>query len=83
MKITKNDVLFWLGLILAVWFAFTGIIWIYWLAVIIAYPFGLLSFILWRTIRKEKTKRVKLIPIILTVGLICSITVLVFLLLRG
>jgi hypothetical protein len=83
MKITKNDALFWLGLILAIWFAFAGIIWVYWLAAVIAYPFGLLSFILWLKIRKENTKRVNLIPIILVVGLSCSLAVLVFLLLRG
>ncbi len=81
MKITKNDILFYLGLICAIWFAFMGIVWVYWAALFIAYPIGLISFFMWRAIRKEKRKRTKFIPIILSIGLMLSLIVLVYLLL--
>ena len=83
MKITKNDVLFSVAVITAIWFALTGIVWVYWLAVVAAYPFGLLSFVLWLMIRSEGRKRTKLIPIVLAIGLFCSLTVLGILLMRG
>lgn len=83
MKITRNDILFVISLLLAVWFAGTGMVWIYSAAIFISYPFGLLSFILWRIIKNENKKRTKYIPIILMVGLVLSLTVLVGLLLTN
>lgn len=80
MKITKNDILFWLAIICAVWFAWAGMVWIYWAAIFIAYPFGLISFIIWKIIKKENKKRTKYIPIILGIGLILSLSVLIYLL---
>jgi len=80
MRIARNDVLFYLSLILAIWFAFAGMVWVYYSALFIAYPFGLLSFLLWRIIRKENRKRTKIIPIVLTTGLVLSMAVLAFLL---
>jgi hypothetical protein len=80
MRIARNDVLFYLSLILAIWFACAGMVWTYFAALVIAYPFGIISFILWRMIRKEGRKRTKVIPMVLTTGLILSMAVLVFLL---
>jgi len=80
MKITKNEILFYLGVICAVWFAWTGMVWTYNTALIIAYPIGLISFILWRLIKYENKRRTKVIPIILTIGLILSLTILSYLL---
>ncbi|MEO6039164.1 MAG: hypothetical protein ABIQ93_12195 [Saprospiraceae bacterium] len=80
MKITKNDLLFYLSLISAIWFAWMGMLWVYWAALFIAYPFGLLSFLLWRVIRNENRKRTKLIPVILVIGLALSLGVLIYLL---
>lgn len=72
--------LFWIGLITAIWFAWTGMIWTYWAALIIAYPIGIVSFILWRMIKDENRRRTKFIPIILSIGLMLSLGVLICLL---
>jgi len=81
MKLDKNDILFYISLFCAVWFALTGMIWTYNAALFISYPIGLTSFILWRSIKNEKKKRTRLLPIILTVGLTLSLSVLLYLLL--
>jgi hypothetical protein len=78
MTITKNDILFWTGILLALWFGLTGIAWTYWAALIIAYPAGLASFLIWRSIKSEKKRRTKIIPIILMVGLIVSLSTLTY-----
>ncbi len=76
MKISKNDVLFILSLLSAIWFALLAWIWVYLAALIFAYPIGILSFILWLLIRKENKKRTKIIPIVLSIGLAFSLGVL-------
>lgn len=80
MNISRNDILFVLALICAVWFFLTGVSWTYSAALVIAYPAGITSFILWMVIRNENKKRTKFIPIILTIGFILSMTVLICLL---
>jgi hypothetical protein len=83
MNITKGDLIFSSALILAIWFALTGILWVYWLALIFAYPAGLLSLGLWYQGRKtdRKLNRYRLIPIILVSGLLASMGMLTYLLL--
>lgn len=76
MNISRNDILFFIALLCAIWFAWGGMVWTYCAALFIAYPFGLLSLILWRIIRHENKKRTKWIPIILTTGLFLSLVVL-------
>lgn len=85
MKLTKGDIYFSLALILACWFTLTGMVWVYWAALIIGYPAGLLSLFLWYKGRKtdDKTNRYKLIPIVLLVGLLLSLGVLVALLITN
>ncbi|MBS1538157.1 MAG: hypothetical protein JST20_10470 [Bacteroidetes bacterium] len=83
MKPNKNDILFSIGLLCAVWFACTGIIWVYYLALFISYPVGVISFLMWKLIKSEQRKRTRFIPIILAVGMILSLTVLVLLLLSN
>jgi hypothetical protein len=70
------------ALICAIWFAWTGMFWIYWAAIFIAYPGGFISLVLWNLGRKtdRKLKRYKLIPIILLLGLTLSLGTLIFLL---
>jgi O-antigen/teichoic acid export membrane protein len=80
MAIKQNDVLFALALLCAVWFAWTGMVWTYGVALFIAYPFGALSLLLWTSIKKENRPRTKWIPIILSIGLILSLSVLIYLL---
>ena len=83
MRVTRKDVLFYLGLLCAVWFALTGMAWTYNAALLIAYPIGLLSFALWWAIRREARKRTKAIPIILGIGLTLSLSVLITLLITN
>lgn len=78
MKITKNDVLFVFSLISAIWFACIGIIWVYWIAVI-AYPFAAISIFLLKMM-KEESLRTKIIKVILIIGLVTSLSALLFLL---
>jgi len=73
MKITKNDILFILAILFSLWFSFAGIIWVYWFTLIFAYPFAIASFLIWRNIRKDGKKRNIAIPIILIIGLLCSL----------
>jgi len=80
MIINKDDILFWLGILTAIWFAWAGMVWTYWAALIIAYPFGVISFFSWTRIKSENKTRTKYIPIILGFGLILSISALVYLL---
>jgi hypothetical protein len=80
MNITKNDIFFYIGIICAIWFAWAGMVWTYWAALYIAYPIGIISFIFWRAVKNENRKRTKAIPITLTIGLILSLTVLIYLL---
>jgi hypothetical protein len=80
MTITRNDILFWIGILTAVWFAWTGMAWTYWAALIIAYPAGLVSLLIWMKIKPENKRRTKYIPVILIIGLILSLSSLVYLL---
>lgn len=80
MKLTRNDFLFYLSLIFAIWFASTGMVWTYNAALFIAYPVGIISLVMWTIIRNENRKLTKFIPIILTIGLTLSLSVLVCLL---
>ncbi len=76
MKLTKNDLLFYISLLLAIWFALFGMVWTYSAALFVGYPAGIISLIMWTTMKNENRKRTKLIPIILTIGLILSVSVL-------
>jgi hypothetical protein len=81
MNSTKSNLLFWIGIITATWFALTGIAWAYYACLVIAYPFGLTSFLIWRSIKRDGKSRNKFIPIILIIGLVFSISVLLYLML--
>ncbi|GEM_PF-329776 len=76
MKITKNDILFTLALVFALWFTATGIFWVYWTALFVAYPFGIASLFIWQNIRKDGRKRNAIIPVILIAGLLLSLGML-------
>ena len=78
MIVKKNDILFWLGILTAVWFAWAGMVWTYWAALVIAYPIGLISFFIWLNVKKDNKPRNKFIPRILFIGLILSISVLTY-----
>lgn len=83
MTITKNDIKFTVALICAICFAFLGMIWVYWIALIIGYPFGLVSFFIWRTLQKAPRKRNKAIPLILVLGLVISLATLLVLVINN
>ena len=81
MKASSSDIRFVIAIVFAIWFAFTGFFWAYWIALFIAYPFGIISFLLWLSLRTKKEKRMQWIPIILLVGLSLSLGMLIYLLL--
>lgn len=76
MNPTKNDILFGITILFAVWFMVAGIFWVYWFALIFAYPFGILSLIIWFRFRGDGRKRNYAIPVILIIGLILSLSIL-------
>ena len=78
MKLS-NNVLFTTGIIFSLWFSIIGIVWVYWLNIIFAYPFGIAAFFIWRNIRKDGMKRNKAIITILIIGLIASLSMLLYL----
>lgn len=75
---TKNDILFTIALILSIWFLITGYIWVYWIALFIAYPPAIISFFIWIKIRKDNKSRNIIIPIILLSGLILSVGIIIY-----
>jgi FtsH-binding integral membrane protein len=79
MEVKKNDVLLVIALICALWFAVLAWVWVYWAALFVAYPVGLVSLLLWLNLRKENKARTKFIPIVLVVGLTLSVGMLVYL----
>ena len=76
MHRTKNDWIALISFLVAVWFSLAGIVWVYGAALFIAYPFGIISFTLWRFFLEGERKESKLIPTILTLGFILSLLVL-------
>ena len=78
MHRTKNDWIALVSFLLAIWFSLAGIVWVYGAAIMIAYPFGIISFILWQFFIDGEQKQSKVIPTILICGLILSLLVLLF-----
>lgn len=78
MIISKTEILFYTSFLFAIWFAWGGMLWLNNYALIIGYPVGLASLLIWFKIRKEKRKRTKWIPNILIAGLILSLGVLAY-----
>lgn len=73
MELKRNNGLFIIAILFALWFAIAGMVWVYWFNIILAYPFGLVAFFIWRHIRKDGKERNKVIPIILIIGLLASL----------
>lgn len=83
MKVTKGDVFYYPAMLLAIWFALSAGAWSYAANLIISFPFGVLSVILWAIGRNVDVNkpRYKRIPIIWAVGvLISTLTLLYFIL---
>lgn len=83
MKLSKNDLIFISALLLAIWFALMGMVWVYGAAIVIAYPAGIISWLLYNKGLKsdKKVQRYKIIKIILITGLVLSLATLTYLLL--
>lgn len=78
MNYNKNEVLFWTAMVLAVWFSITGTVWIYWAALFISYPAGVLSFTIWWHLKHENKRRNDILITILGLGLLLSLGILLF-----
>lgn len=79
---SKSDIVFIIALLLALWFALTSWIWVYYICLFIGYPAGIISFLLWFKRRKvdPKTNRYKTILTLLILGMANSLGFLFFLL---
>ena len=75
----KKNVYFVSSLIMAIWFALTSSFWVYYVNIMLSFPFGILSLILWSKGRKidDRTDRYKAITIILIIGVAVSLVMLV------
>ncbi len=82
MPQTKNNFAFVLSLILALWFLLTCGVWVYWISLIIAWPAGIISAILYlKGINQDPNyARYKWVKWILITGVVWSLSVLVYLL---
>ncbi|MEQ6118179.1 hypothetical protein [Reichenbachiella sp. MALMAid0571] len=85
MKIQKSDIYFSISLISAIWFALTSSFWVYYMNLVLSFPFAVLSLLLWHRSKKtdNKLKRYKAIPFILILGTIVSLVALIILLVYG
>ncbi|HEY8399659.1 MAG TPA: hypothetical protein VIK89_00280 [Cytophagaceae bacterium] len=83
MNLNKNDLFFFVSLILALWFALTAGAWFFWLNLFVSFPAGILSFILYKQGIKDDTRknRYKIIKVIWVIGIIVSLGMLVYILL--
>ncbi len=72
----KNNILFIIAVLSALIFMATGIFWVYWIALFVAYPFGIVALVLWNIIRKDGKKRNIAIPIMLITGFLLSVGML-------
>lgn len=73
----RNNILFVIAIAFALWFALTGIFWLFWIPLLISYPFGVASFFIWKNIKKDGRKRNTVIPVLLLSGLLCSLAMLI------
>lgn len=82
---TAANIKFWIALFFAIWFLITGSVWVYWGALVIAYPFGITSAILWYLNRNKpgEAKRYKITGWVLLVGFVISLAVLIALLITN
>ena len=78
MKITRNDILFTVAVLFAVWFVAVGWVWVYYANIIYALPFGIASLAIWLFIKKDHKKRNKIIPSLLVIGMVVSLLWLLY-----
>lgn len=76
MNSKTNNILFIISIVFSLWFAATGIFWVYWFNLIFSYPFGIIALLIWLRIRKDGKHRNKIIPAILIVGVLLSVGML-------
>jgi hypothetical protein len=78
----RNRIYFYLSLFFAIWFLVSSPAWTYMMNVVISFPFGIISFILWRTGASlpGEEQRYRIIPKILIAGIgLAVLSLLVFL----
>jgi len=78
----KLNIYFYTSVILAIWFALTSWVWVYYANLMYSLPFGLLSILFLYLGKKGDTNsgRYKVPAVILTIGAAISIVTLIFLL---
>lgn len=79
----KSNILFGIALICVIWFMLTSWFWTFGINVIISFPFGIISYFLWRRGKKqgEWVTGYKAISIMLLLGVLSAVGTMVALLL--
>ena len=72
-----NTILFVLAILFALVAAFAGMIWIYYVALWVGIPCLLVSYLLWKKIKSDGKQRNIVIPILLVIAMIASLSALV------
>jgi hypothetical protein len=81
MNSFKSNLVFYTAVLFATWFMLTSWFWTYGVNVLFSFPFGLISYFLWRNGKKQgdRAKAYKIVSIMLSIGVIASIGTLVVL----
>ena len=77
---SKNNALYYIALICAIWFLLTCCAWTYLANVVVSFPFGLIAFLIMMKRRKleENKQRYRIVAWILIAGIILSCATLVY-----
>lgn len=59
MKTRTNDILFIIAIIFALWFVAVGWVWVYYVNIIYAMPFGIAALLIWFKLKKAARKETK------------------------
>ena len=79
-QFTKYNLIFYSALVSAIWFMLTSALWTLLMNLVISFPFGLLSLLLWYSGKRmdDRKKRYNTILIILLIGVLVSAASLVY-----
>jgi hypothetical protein len=74
MPMSRKNIYFYLSLAFAIWFLITSPLWTYAMNVVISFPFGIISFLLWKKSSSiPGEQRYRIIPKILIAGVAVSV----------
>lgn len=85
MAVKKENIWFYISLACAIWFLLTGSVWVYLMNLVVSLPIGIISYVMMNKVKamEGRTKRVRLIEIILIIAVLISFVVLMGLLITN